>query len=46
MNKYDFGLWKCGKRKTFTHIPTNVIIILKKNSSKNQLIKRGEKVCI
>jgi len=31
-NSYDFGLWKCGKGRAFTHIPTNFIILIKKIS--------------
>ena len=42
-NGYDLGLWKCGKGKAFTHIPTNIIILLKKNPSYIALSKRGEK---
>ena len=29
-NITDVGLWKCGKGGAFTHIPTNLIILLKK----------------
>jgi len=40
---YDPGSWKCGKGKSFTHIPTNFIIFFKIKSIKNHLIKRGRK---
>jgi len=42
-NISDLGLWKCGKGKAFTHIPTNLILLFKINSTKNHLIKRGRK---
>ena len=29
-NITDVGLWKCGKGRAFTHIPTNFIILIKK----------------
>ena len=29
-NISNVGLWKCGKGKAFTHIPTNLIILIKK----------------
>jgi len=32
-NLSDLGSWKCGKVRTFTHIPTNFIILFKTNSS-------------
>jgi len=31
-NSYDFGSWKCGEGKAFTHIPTNFTILSKINS--------------
>jgi len=34
-NISDLGLWKCRKGKAFTHIPTNIIILFKINSSIN-----------
>jgi len=40
-NNYDFGSWKFGKGRAFTHIPTNFIMLIKINSIKNYLIKRG-----
>jgi len=42
-NISNLGLWKCGKGKTFTHIPTNLILLFKINSTKNYFIKRGRK---
>jgi len=42
-NSYDLGSWKCGKGKTFTHIPTNFIMLFKIISITNHLIKRGRK---
>jgi len=42
-NISDFGLWKCGKGRAFTHITTNLILLFKINSSINHLIKRGRK---
>jgi len=27
------GSWKCGKGRAFTHIPTNIMILFKTNSS-------------
>jgi len=41
--KYDLGLWKCGKGRAFTQIPTNLILLFKINSIKNHLVKRGRK---
>ena len=32
-DSYDLGLWKCGKDRAFTHIPTNFMILIKTNSS-------------
>jgi len=29
----EFGSWKCGKGRAFTHIPTNFMILIKMNSS-------------
>jgi len=29
-NLSDFGSWKCGKDRAFTHIPTNFIILFKR----------------
>jgi len=29
-NISDLGLWKCGKGKAFTHIPTHIIILFLK----------------
>jgi len=40
-NINNFGSWKYGKGKAFTHIPTNFIILYKINSIKNHLLKRG-----
>jgi len=42
-NLSDFGSWKCGKGEAFTHIPTHFMILIKINSAKNHLIKRGKK---
>jgi len=42
-NISDLGSWKCGKGKTFTHIPTNLIILFKINSIKTHLINRERK---
>jgi len=32
-NSSDFDSWKCGKGKAFAHIPTNIMILIKTNSS-------------
>jgi len=42
-NISDLGLWKGGKDKVFSHIPTNLILLFKINSTKNLIIKRGRK---
>jgi len=31
-NISDFGSWKCEKGYAFTHIPTNIMILIKINS--------------
>jgi len=41
--KNCFGSGKYGEGKAFTHIPTNLFILFKINSTKNHLIKRGRK---
>jgi len=39
-NSYELGSWKYGQGRAFTHIPTNLIILFKINSTKTHLIKR------
>jgi len=41
VKEYELGSWKCGKGKSFTRIPIHFIILLKINSIKNHLIKKG-----
>jgi len=38
------GSWKCGKGKAFTHIPTNIIILLKKILHISLFQKEGRKI--
>jgi len=43
-NIYDFGSWKCGKGKAFTHIPTNLLLLFEISSFKNHTEKAREQV--
>jgi len=45
-NGYDLGLWKCGKGKAFTHIPTNIIILFKKILHISLFQKEGRRIII
>jgi len=42
-NKSGFSSWKCGKDGAFTHIPTNLILLIK-NTPGEILFKRRAKV--
>jgi len=43
-NTSDIGLWKCGRGRTFTHIPTNVMIFIELNSYINHKGNKREEV--